>query len=58
MYAWIDGGTNLFRLNAKFKPQNNLRVGSKKNVDLSPERDKEAILNILKVAEKIYEPPR
>lgn len=58
MYAWIEGGTNLFRLNAKFKPQDNLRVGSKKNVDLSPERDKEAILNLLKVAEKIYAPPR
>lgn len=55
---YMGGGNNLFRLNARFKSPNHPFVGSKKNVDLSPEHDKEAILKLLMIAEKIYEPPR
>lgn len=32
-------------------------IGSRKNVDLSPIDDKEAIFELLKLAEKISDPP-
>ncbi len=52
---YMDGGNNKFRLNGKYpKPE---FVGSKKNVDLSPNDDKDAILELLKLAEKIYDSP-
>lgn len=49
--------SNDFRLNAKYKNPAHMLVGSKKNVDLSPIDDKEAILELLKLAHKIYDPP-
>ena len=52
----MGGGNNLFRLNAKYKSTLNPFVGSKKNVDLSPIEDKQAILDLMKIAEKIYLP--
>lgn len=52
---YMGGGNNKFRLNGKY-PKNEF-VGSKKNVDLSPNDDKDAILELLKLAEKIYDSP-
>ncbi len=52
----LGGGNNLFRLNARYKSPLNPYVGSRENVDLSPIGDKQAILELLKLAEKIYPP--
>lgn len=54
---YMGGGNNKFRLNARYKNPANLFIGSRKNVDLSPSDDKEAILELMKLAERIYDPP-
>jgi len=46
-----------FRLNAKYKNPAHMFIGSRKNVDLSPIKDKETILELLKLAERIHDPP-
>lgn len=53
----MGGGNNKFRLNARYNPQGTMFIKSRKNVDLSPIEDKESILELLKLAEKIYDPP-
>lgn len=52
----LGGGT--FRLNGKYKNPENMFVGSKKHVNLSVHNDVEAILDLLKIAEKIYDVPQ
>ena len=46
-----------FRLNARYKNPAHMLIGSMKNVDLSPIDDKETILELLKLAERISNPP-
>lgn len=46
-----------FRLNARYKNPAHMFIGSRKNVDLSPIDDKEAIFELLKLAETIFVPP-
>ena len=46
-----------FRLNARYKNPAHMFIGSRKNVDLSPIDDKETILELLKLAERISNPP-
>lgn len=46
-----------FRLNARYKNPAHMFIGSRKNVDLSPTDDKEAIFELLKLAEIIFDPP-
>lgn len=46
-----------FRLNGIYKNPAHPYAGSSKKVDLSPIDDKEAILELLKFAERIYNPP-
>ena len=54
---YMGGYNNGFRLNARYKNPAHPYIGSKKNVDLFPDRDGEVILELLKLAEKIYHPP-
>ncbi len=51
------GTPGIFRLNGKYYNPKFKTTGSRKNVDLSPKEDKDEIINLLKIAEKIYEVP-
>lgn len=57
----MGGGNNQFRLNARFIKNSDSEtkfLGSKKNIDLNPyiEKDKDKILELLRLAEVIFEP--
>ena len=54
---YMGGLNNKFRLNARYKDPKNLYIGSRRNVDLSPAEDEDMIMKLLKIAEKIYDPP-
>jgi len=53
---YMGGRDNTFRLNARYKNPAHEFVGTRKNVDLYPIEDKETILELLKIANKIYFP--
>jgi len=53
---YMGGYNNEFRLNARYKPPGNLYVGSRQNIDFNPDREKDLILELLKLAEVIFEP--
>jgi hypothetical protein len=53
----VGGGNNTFRLNGRYKNPGHIYIGSRKNVDLSPTEDIEAIFDLLKIAENIYDSP-
>lgn len=48
--------TGFFRIQGCYLACDGGYIGSKKNVDLNPMTDSDLILNLLKVAEKIYTP--